>query len=263
MQRKIRPAVIGKDGIGKSAFAATFPKPMYVFLFDPPDKAQEYLRRGEAGDIQAGKYGYFQEVHSTKTGDRIIHLEYWGEVNPNEARTYGRFVSRTANLERELVEQKVETAIFDSATHFELMVRFYSESYFQPSVKEPRLHYGYSAHAIEQYVMTRWPNLIMCNAVMVGHPGDYEKEEVDKGSGEITRVVRTIDVPGKIGSKIGTAFTEVWRVYMNEENERRLQTGARPGLPYACKTAIGIKDGIPAHYEALFEKEEKEKVEHV
>lgn len=49
--------VYGDSGAGKSTFAATFPKPMLVFLFDPPDKARPYLRQGSVGESYANDFG--------------------------------------------------------------------------------------------------------------------------------------------------------------------------------------------------------------
>ena len=255
-RRKIRPLIIGKDGSGKSALAATFPKLMWVHLFDPPDKAGVYLARGEAGDLEAGKYCYFQDVHSEKDGSTIIRIEYWGESNPNEPKSYLRYIGRMAAFERELIESKVQTAVFDSVTHFELATRFCSENSVQKFnqdgelTRDPRKHYGYSAHAIEQFVMTRWPNLIMCNAIMIGHPGELEREDGDDG--EVVMSVRTVEVPGKIATKIGTSYNEVWRVYIDGKGNRRVQTRQRPNLPYSCKTSVGFIDGTYPHYDALW-----------
>jgi hypothetical protein len=46
--------VHSEPGTGKSTFAATFPKPMLVLLWDPPGKEIPYLRGGEVGDLVPG-----------------------------------------------------------------------------------------------------------------------------------------------------------------------------------------------------------------
>jgi hypothetical protein len=111
---------------------------------------------------------------------RIIHLEYWAEVNPNKGETYMRFISRAANLEQELIQNQLATGLrqrhafrIDDA----LLLRVERNKYNKNNelTKEPRKHHGCSAHAIEQYVMTRWPNLIMCNVVLIGSESNLVK----------------------------------------------------------------------------------------
>jgi hypothetical protein len=258
VQRKTRPLIIGIDGAGKSYLLSTFPKPLWVFLFDPPDKAHVYLDRGEPGEVQGGKYSYYQEVFSRKSGDPIIRIEYFGETNPEKAESYMRFFGRASTIPADLVANSVATAGLDSITHFDIATRMNSQSMINKVNKDGSpmklsdwANHNYSRHAIEQFVMTTWPNLIMVNAVVIGHPGEFVKTEDESGEG--IQVVRTVDLPGNLGSKIGTSFSEVWRVYIDDQGVRRLQTQRRPKNPYACKTGLGIPDGIEAHYRAIFE----------
>src|SRR5216684_29166 len=206
VRRRIRPCIIGRDGAGKSWLAATFPKKMLVCLFDAPDKAGEYLKRGIAGDIEQAQHCYFQNVFSASDPERlIIRVEYWGEANPSSPTSYGRFVQRSSTIEAEIVSESYQTVVLDSVTAFELAARFYSE---------------------------------------------YRADATDSGLA-VSR--KMIAVPGKLPNRIGTQFSEMWRVYQDDAGGRHVQTQPRPSPNnFACKTAIGFEDGVYPHYEALW-----------
>lgn len=256
MRKKIRPLILGKDGAGKSWMVASFPKKMLVFLTDAPDKADAYLRRGVPGEIEKGQFCYYQNVFSEKDPKKlIIRVEYWGESNPDNPTSYGRFVSRTANLEGEITTEGYQSVVLDSATAFELMARYYSENNINKQnnkgelTKNGMLHYAFSAHACEQFLMTRWPNLIATNAIVIGH---YDLQKDSSDDEERVEVKQMIALPGKLPNRIGSQYSEVWRVYIDREGNRVLQTGPRPNNSFACKTSVGFKDGIWPHYESLW-----------
>jgi hypothetical protein len=257
LRKKIRPLILGKDGAGKSWMVATFPKKMLVFLTDAPDKADAYLRRGIPGEIEKGQFCYFQNVFSEKDPEKlIIRVEYWGESNPDNPTSYGRFISRTANLESEITAESYQSVVLDSATAFELMARYYSENNINKGVKDGRQHYAFSSHAAEQFIMTRWPNLIATNAVVIGH---YDEQKDESDDGEKVVVKSMIALPGKLPNRIGSQYSEVWRVYIDSAGNRVLQTSPRPGNSFACKTSVGFKDGIFPHYESIWQSVEEEK----
>ncbi len=249
-RRRIRPCIIGRDGAGKSWLAATFPKKMLVCLFDAPDKAGEYLKRGVPGDIEQAQHCYFQNVFSASDPERlIIRVEYWGEANPSSPTSYGRFVQRSSTIEAEIVSESYQTVVLDSVTAFELAARFYSEYRANATNADNRAHYNFSMHACEQFVMTRWPNLVFANAIVIAHY-DEQKDETDSGLA-VSR--KMIAVPGKLPNRIGTQFSEMWRVYQDDAGGRHVQTQPRPSPNnFACKTAIGFEDGVYPHYEALW-----------
>lgn len=254
--RKIRPLIFGQDGAGKSYFAATFPKPMLVILFDPPDKASEYLNRGVAGEIESGPLCYFQNVFSTTDPEkRIIRVEYWGESNPEHPTSYQRFMARTANFEKEIASEGYETVILDSVTSFELACRYYSKYGINAANADGRAHFNFSMQACEQFIMTRWPNLIRANAIAIAH---YDEQKAESEDGETVTTKKMIAVPGKLPNRIGTAWSEVWRVYKETETgQRRLQTQERPRNSFVCKSAMHFVDGGVPHYEALWAGLEK------
>lgn len=120
----IKPALhvlgYGDAGAGKSDFAATFPKPMLVFHFDPYGKDTPYLQRGTPSDLFSDERADFvRTVTSDKTGKEIIRIEYYHDsvfTEPTllqaKARTriidmqpdaYARFLKRMAGFQHELV----------------------------------------------------------------------------------------------------------------------------------------------------------------
>jgi len=209
-----------------------------------------------AHEIEKGPYCYIQNVYSQNDPDKlIIRIEYWGESNPENPTSYGRFVSRTANLEAEITQEGYQSVVLDSATAFELMARYYSENNINKGAKDGRQHYGFSAHACEQFIMTRWPNLIATNAVVIAHYDD-QKDDSDDGEKSVTR--KMIALPGKLPNRIGSQYSEVWRVYIDDAGNRVLQTQPRPNSSFACKTSVGFVDGIFPHYESLWKSVEEE-----
>jgi len=238
---------------------------MLVCLLDAPDKASEYLKRGVPHDIEPDPRTkcYVQNIYSNKDPDRlIIRVEYWGETNPLEPTAYGRFVGRLSSLEKEIAEVPYATVVLDSVTALELAARYYSENNVNKfnakgeETREGRLHYAFSMKACEQLVMTRWPNLIGTNAIVIAH---YEEHQDESDDGERIVSKKTIAVPGKLAGRIGTQFSEVWRVYVDESGQRVLQTTARPRNQFNCKTSIDLPDGSYPHYkiiETLFEQED-------
>ena len=246
--------LMGLSGAGKTTLCSTFEKPELVFLFDPPGQERAYINRGKATGIKKSDHGYYREVYSTTTGKLIIRIEYWGESNPFKPSAYPRFVSRTANLEGEIEKEGWKTVVADTATFFELSARYYSENSFQKDVKHGQQHYAFSTHACEQHLMTRWPNLLLCNSIVCCHFDD-QKDEAEDGSGVVTK--KMVALPGKLPNRIPGGFGEVWRVYYaGADKEGKavylLQTQRRPSNSYACKSAMGVKDGIIPHFDAIW-----------
>jgi hypothetical protein len=157
-------------------------------------------------------------------------------------------------LESEIEKLGWKTVVADTATYFELSARYYSENSFQANVKDGRQHYAFSTHACEQHLMTRWPNLLLCNSIVCCHFDD-QKDDAEDGSGIVVK--KMVALPGKLPNRIPGGFGEVWRVYYagaDKENKPiyLLQTQRRPSNSYACKSAFGVADAIIPHYSAVW-----------
>jgi hypothetical protein len=251
---------MGRPGGGKSTLAATFPKPMLVLSCDPPGKEKAYLDRGTPSGYLKGDYCYYREVKSKNDPDKlIIRVEYWGEPNPFKPTSYPRFVTRTAHLESEIEQSGWRTVILDTSTYFELSARSYSEHGINSAVKDGRQHYAFSTHACEQHIMQRWPNLLLCNSLVLCHIDD-QKDEAADGEGVVTR--KMVALPGKLPNKLPGGYGEVWRVYYaGKDKEGKpvhlVQTQARTGDSHDCKSLMGFKDGSIPHYTALWDSLEQ------
>lgn len=251
---RIHGLILGRPSAGKSTFVATGEKPMLVALCDPPDKAQPYLDRGNASEIKKGDYCYYQEVFSKVDPERlVIRVEYWGEPNPAEPSTYPRFIQRFNSIEAEIKTKGWKTLILDTVTYFELMVRYYSANGFNKDSKDGRQHYAFSANACEQYVMMRWPNLLMANTFVLAHIDD-QKDETDEGGAVIRKMAA---MPGKMPNRVGGGFGEVWRVYQDESGAYTVQTAERPGSKFDCKSLKKFPDGCYPDLEVMWKEWEK------
>lgn len=255
LHENIHGLFMGRPGGGKSTLAATFPKPMLVLSTDPPGKEKAYLDRGKATGYLKSDHCYYREVYSNSDDTKLIaRVEYWGEPNPFKPTAYPRFVTRTAYLEQEIEKLGYRTVILDTSTYFELSARSYSENGINSAVKDGRQHYAFSTHACEQHIMQRWPNLLLCNSLVLCHIDD-QKDESDGGEGVVTR--KMVALPGKLPNKLPGGYGEVWRVYYaGKDKEGKpvhlVQTQARTGDTHDCKSLMSFPDGTVPHYAALW-----------
>ncbi|MDE2233249.1 MAG: AAA family ATPase [Patescibacteria group bacterium] len=252
-QELLHVLLMGRPGGGKSTLCATFPKPMLVFGFDPPGKERAYMERGTASGIKKGDRCFYREVYDPPDPSKvIIRYEFWGENNPVKPTAYPRFVARMASLEHDITKYGYQTVVGDTATFFELSARTYSEYSINASVKDGRQHYAFSAKACEQYLMMRWPNLLLCHSIMCCHIDD-QKDDSEEGDVVVRKMAA---LPGKLPNRISGGFGEVWRVYFAGKSTKGkpihlLQTQPREANTYDCKSLLHIPDGIQPHYEAI------------
>ena len=241
--------LMGRPGAGKSTLAATLPKPMLVIMTDPPGKEKPYCDRGIAHDIEAGDSCYIRNVYSKSEPEKlIIRIEYWGEPNPADPKMYGMWIARSVRLERDIAEMGIRSIVLDTATYFELAARYYSMGRLNKDVKDGRQHYAFSTNACEQYILMRFPNFLLCNSFVLCHIDD-QKDESNDGDGVVTR--KMVALPGKLPNKAAGGYGEVWRIYVDDGGNRQLQTQARAGSAFDCKSLLGVPDGTYPHYEAI------------
>lgn len=249
MIENIHGIVLGRPGSGKSTLIATMPKRLLVILTDPPGKEKPYLDRGIAGAIEAGPNCYFRNVYSKKSPeDWIIRIEFWGEPNPADPSMYAHWIARSVRLEQDIREWGIKSIVLDTATYFELSARYYSLGKLNRDVKDGRQHYAFSTNACEQYIMMRFPNFLLCNSFVLCHIDD-QKDESENGEGVVTRKMAAL--PGKMPNRVTGGFGEVWRVYVDDGGNRVLQTQARAGSAFDCKSLLGVPDFTYPHYEAV------------
>jgi hypothetical protein len=247
--RPIHVLAYGDSGAGKSTFAATFPKPMLVFAFDPWDKSTPYLKKGVAAFVDADERGTpAQEVIHRKTGELLVRVEHYLDADPYHPEAYARFLKRMHAFTQEY--EQWTTVVIDSITFMELAARKYEQYVLNKSAKDPRQWYAGSKQALEEMLMIRFANLPM-NVVISCHVSE-DKDELHG------TFVRTIHAVGKLGKQMPAGYGEMYRLYVkrNEQglSEYRIQT--RSDSLWAAASQIGAPDETAPHYLALWAPEE-------
>jgi hypothetical protein len=194
-------------------------------------------------------YCYYREVHSVKDERLLARVEYWSEPNPFKPSAYGRWIKRSATLEADIAAWGIKTVCLDTANYFWMAAHAYGIVVDHPNNSNGQAHYGYSNAAVQQTVMMRIPNLLMCHSLVSCH----EAEEYVEHEQDIGKVVRIMPAfAGQLPKLIPGGFSEVWHLYMaNDGKTRLLQTSLRPDKPMDCKSLLQIPDPTVAHYEAI------------
>src|SRR3990167_1795906 len=201
--------IYGDSGSGKSTVAATWPKPMLVMAFDPRGKEMPYLRVGSPEPEQPDGS---RIIRSAKTGNPIIKIERYNDVDPTQPTAYPAFMRRMSALPDEYAVWR--TIVLDSVTFMELASRKYQQYTLNPSAKDPRQWYGGSTEQLEEMLMIRFGSLPM-NVVVIAHV-DEDKDEVHG------TYVRNPSAPGRLRKRMPSAFAELYRAYLGsvESGER-------------------------------------------
>lgn len=225
----VRCLLYDQPSVGKSTFAATFPKPMLVSKFDRPGKEMPYLRRGrvirDAFDKDLGIR--VTDVVSKKSGDLIVRVEHYDEFDPEHPVAYDQYLTRMTYFHKEF--SLWATYVFDSITFFEMAARWHDEFRVNKNNPDPRAPYGGSARAVERTVCGRVPSLPM-NVVAIGHT-NHKKSEV---SG---RTLYYPAAPGKQPRNVLAAFSEIYRPFFSEKDNQFYVQTRMDGLHY-CQSQL-------------------------
>lgn len=207
------------SGAGKSTMAATYPKPMLVWMFDPFGKDEPYLKGAVPGGI-----GELQQYPLNITGlgesmityrdvqhpDGMIRIEYYHDVNIKAPTAYMRFQTRfDVLLPGEMTVWK--TVTLDSVTFMEKLARKWDQYVLNPTAKDPRKWFGASTDLLEEMLMLRFAGLPM-NVVVIAHI-DQEKDDVHG------TFVRNPSAPGRLRRDLSTAFSEIYRLYIGRDEK--------------------------------------------
>ncbi len=243
----------GDSGAGKTAFAATFPKPLLVFQFDMPDKETPYrvdpLRRVPRGE-QSGEgttaWGCpYYDVTSLRTGKLLIRVERFlnpeAEVFPD---AYIRFLKRMAAFSAEYGDWA--TVVIDSVTFMELAARMAQQFITNKGSREPRQWWAGATDDLERMLMMRFASLPM-NVVVIAH---IDKQQQDFHG----RALQTVSAPGRLSKGLPAAFGELYYAYPQRDADKNvsfwLQT--RSDLQHVAASQIGAPDPCPTAYAALW-----------
>ena len=242
-----RPAlhtlIYGDSGAGKSTGAATWPKPMLVFMFDPHGKETPYLKRGAVKASMAEDGTPIHEVFSERTGDLLVRIEHYIDTDPLKPGAYARFLQRLARS-GEFPDWK--SLVVDSVTFMELMARKYAQYHLMPNTKEPRQWYAISTETLEEVLLVRFGSLPQ-NVVVLAHVD----EDRDESSGVF---VRNPMFPGRLRKRSPAGYSEVYRAYVLRQPQggREYLWQTRSDLQYNATTQIEATDPCPQGYANLW-----------
>ena len=233
---KQRPAIhallYGDPGVGKSTFAATFPKPLLVFCFDSNMKDNPYRKGGEEGEVQEYEIEtqkgivtipFRDVIHS----DGLARIEYYNKTDDIENPTaFSNFRTRMGVLQNEYDDW--QTIVVDSITFMELQARKLEEKVLNPLQQgvtlytkggggDQRMWFAGATSSLEEILCMRLAGLEM-NVVVIAHIS----KDKNMISGEIVQVPYA---PGRLASRslLSAAFAEQYRLY----TERDSDTGNR------------------------------------
>ena len=230
----VRCLLYNDPSVGKSTFAATFPKPMVVQKFDRPGKETPYMRRGRiARDEFDSDLGIRVTDINNKKGDLIIRIEHYDEPAPEEPSAYETYLRRMTYFHKEF--SLWNTLVFDSITFFEMAARWYDEFKLNKNNTDARAPYAGSSRAVERTVCGRLPSLPM-NVVAIGHVAN-KKNEISGNT------LYFPAAPGKQPRNILAAFSEVYRPYYNERDQNFYVQTSIDGI-YYCQSQLGVRSPI-------------------
>lgn len=235
----------GDPGSRKSTFAATFPKPMQVFFFDPIGKETPYLRQGNPTDIYINpKYNIYARDVLDDAGELLIRIEYFSDVDVKNPSAFPAFLRRMQDFYNELTYW--QTAVVDSVTFMELCSRKYQQYKLNKTSKDPRQWWAGSTDAIEEMLQGSF-GAMPINVVVVCHV-DEDKDDFNG------MIVRKPKAPGRLSKGLAAGYSEVYHayVYKDSEGNRQYALQTQPDAMWIAETQIDAPDPSWGDYELLW-----------
>lgn len=238
---------MGETGTGKSTFAATFPKPLLVWFFDPFGKDRPYKKGAtQVGEIQEATIADRIQLHYCDIAhdDGPIRLEYYHSVSPYHPTGYSDFMARMSVFHLEYNQWK--TVVVDSATFMELEARKWHQYKLNPDAKDGRQWFGGSTDLLEEMLMMRFASLPM-NVLTLAHI-DEDKDEL---YGEI---VKNPAMPGRLRKRLASAYAEHYRSYVIRQEDGSLAHALQTtnNGRYAAQSQIGAPEPCYPSYVSLW-----------
>ncbi len=258
MSENIHAIIYGVTGTGKSTFAATFPGPGLVFLFDPVDKSGPYLRAGNPQPLAQHEFAQYRDVLN-KRGQLRWRIERYndtslGRLNKKglpEVGAYQNFRNRVDQLYDELHQGVWQSIVVDSVTYMELAARKLEQYKLNPNAvgQGKQQWWSGSAETLEEMLMCVFSNF-PCNVVVIAHTGSDKKKI--KGGGD--SLLYSVSAPGRLAQNLPTGYGETYRAYVTEdENGReRYQLQTRGSDDYFAGSQVGAPNPCEPRYKCLF-----------
>lgn len=268
----IHALIYGMSGVGKSTFAAGFPKPMLVLAFDRYDNVKPYQRCGSevcrvadyTGDHEKRKQSqaYYQSLGIAATdvrddaGQLLVRIEHYYDNDPKRMSAYEKFnVRMSAFTARPESWRQWRTVVLDSLTFFQNAAVGWERTLNNPSKSAALKWYGEAKFHMEGLLYCQMGSADT-NVLVLGHEATKENEF---GSGGQQRGIAAV---GQLSAQVPAGFGEVYHLVAEKGTDgayhRRLRTDMHEdadGRLWFAKTQEGVRDGCDATYEALWTKD--------
>lgn len=244
----IHVLIYGHPGSGKSTFAASFPRPIYVAMFDPFGKHLPYVKGAtetvSEGGVVPTTMALFPPNEERDEPDVDIEHFVDGEYppKPGTKMAYTLFRENFHNT----LKMDYATIVIDSITMMAIAARKESQYFLNPSARDPRQWYGHATEMLEECLMVQCGS-VNKNVVVIAHVSE-EKDELH-GS-----MVRNPAAPGRMRTGIAAAFGEFYRswVEIGEKGEQNYRIQTKGDRVYNCTSAIEAPNNCVAHYDNLW-----------
>jgi hypothetical protein len=260
--------IYGNPGLGKTYFASSFPKPMKIFMFDPPAKGLAYQQQGNQGSmISMPSGGKLQYITQPETGELAVEIEYFSDAKPTiigmekEPCAYERFqASLYAHMDEgwmtaEEVPHKFQTVVLDSYTFCELACVRMQQFKVNPApggiqdAKHNQMQWsGAARNVLLTDIVSTWP-YIPCHNMVLAHVNDKRFDEQEKQLYGISAI-------GTLGVVLPSAFAEVYLIFVQyNDKEKKYENWLmteRNGQ-YIAQSHIGAPNPCRPAWEALWE----------
>jgi len=262
--------VYGFSGSKKTTFAATFPTPIRVNMFDAIGMEGPFLRMAGAVDVEKGTSELtgvpLKRIYGK--GDELLAevLFFYDEDPENAPDAWSLFREE----QKAFKPEAWATWVGDSITSMTDAAEFE-----QAKINKEFNHFKRMGPVTDQlslHLKTRIARY-ECNTVLIAHierkfitqPGmkgapstriDKRQESAEEDEEGSMMMLRGLAAPGRLSRNDGlvTQFSEVYRAYVmrNAKGERIYRLQTEPDEEWSAKSQIGAPDGVAPDYALLW-----------
>lgn len=237
---------MGAPSSGKSHLLASMEKPLLVMATDPIDKMQPYFDRGELDpEVHTGQFGQpIRIVKSAATGNAIIQIESFYDLDPQSPTGMESFISRSFQLRSEVAAKRWASIAIDSWTNLEFIARLrrtIGPMAVKGADRDNRLPYNPAKDDIQRTFNTQYVHL-PCNVGVSLHTTEKRNEE-----GAV--VYRGIKCIGELKNDLPGVLGERYLATNVDGTTRRLDT---KNVAYNCCTLIDAPNPCANDFAALY-----------
>ena len=255
---KIHAVIYGKPFAAKSSVAATFPKPMLVFFFDPFGKDGPYLKTPHARieQHQNPENGQLVRILYDENNVPVTRIEYFyepqwnlsniGRLEPPEPQAFRMFIQRILQIYYYELNN-YQSVVLDSLTSLSSLALLQethnvkSGALFGGKGTNNQMQFYANAKlALEQLLGNFLGNFPVYTAVVA-----HEQEFYDEKTAIIRKEIAAI---GNLSQLLPQRFTELWRLVEEPGGRRYVQTALRDG--WMAHSDYTMED-MPPDFEAF------------